>query len=131
MSNRDERASTVGLITQALSQMALLFQTELRLVRAEMSEKFSQVLGRAGLVAIGGAFALVALIFVLQSVVSWLEVAGLADEWGYLLVGLLLAVVGAVLLARGINALKETSVVPGRTLHQVRADVATLKEHIQ
>jgi len=131
MTNQNDRSSTIRLVTDALSQIALLFQTELRLVRAELSEKLSQILGKAGMVAIGGIFALVALIFLLQSVVSWLEVAGLADEWGYLLVGLVLAIIAAVLLVKGINALKETSVVPDRAVHQVRADVATIKEHIQ
>jgi hypothetical protein len=131
MSDRDERPSTIALITDALSQTALLFQTEMRLVRAELSEKLGHLLGRIGAVAIGGLFALVALIFLLQSVVSWLEVAGLSDEWGYLLVGLALGVLAAVLLVKGINALKETSIVPDRAVHQVRADVATIKEHIQ
>ena len=103
----------------------------MRLVRAELSEKLSQVLGHAAMVGAGFVFILAALIFLLQSVVSWLEVAGLPDEWGYLLVGLVVGIVGAVLLTKGIKALKETSVVPDRAVNQVRADLATVKEHIQ
>jgi hypothetical protein len=80
----------------------------------------------AGLVCV-----LAGLLFILQSVVSWLEVAGLPDEWGYLLVGLAVGIIGAVLLGKGINALKESSVVPDRAVSQVRADLATVKEHIQ
>jgi hypothetical protein len=79
----------------------------------------------------GLVFLLAALIFLLQSVVSWLEVAGLPDEWGYLLVGLAVGIAGAVLLNKGIKALKETSVVPDRAVNQVRADLATVKEHMQ
>ena len=131
MSARDDARSTIGLVTDALSQIALLFQTEIRLVRAELSEKLSQVLGHAAMVGAGLVFVLAALIFLLQSVVSWLEVAGLPDEWGYLLVGLVVGGVGAALLTKGINALKETSVVPDRAVNQVRADLATVKEHIQ
>jgi uncharacterized membrane protein YqjE len=131
MSARDDARSTIGLFTDALSQIALLFQTEMRLVRAELSEKLNQVVGHAAMVGAGLVFVLAALIFLLQSVVSWLEVAGLPDEWGYLLVGLVVGGVGAALLAKGINALKETSVVPDRAVNQVRADLATVKEHIQ
>ena len=131
MSARDDARSTIGLFTDALSQIALLFQTEMRLVRVELSEKLSQVLGHAAMVGAGLVFVLAALIFLLQSVVSWLEVAGLPDEWGYLLVGLVVGGVGAALLTKGINALKETSVVPDRAVNQVRADLATVKEHIQ
>ena len=131
MSQRDDARSTIGLVTDALSQIALLFQTEMRLVRAELSEKLSQVLGHAAMVGAGLVFMLAALIFLLQSIVSWLEVAGLPDEWGYLLVGLAVGAVGAVLLTTGIKALKETSVVPDRAVNQVRADLATVKEHIQ
>jgi uncharacterized membrane protein YqjE len=131
MSARDDARSTIGLFTDALSQIALLFQTEMRLVRAELSEKLNQILGHAAMVGAGLVFVLAALIFLLQSVVSWLEVAGLPDEWGYLLVGLVVGGVGAALLTKGINALKETSVVPDRAVNQVRADLATVKEHIQ
>ncbi|HET7715876.1 MAG TPA: phage holin family protein [Bauldia sp.] len=131
MNERANTRSTIGLFTDALSQIALLFQTEMRLVRAELSEKLNQVLGHAATVGVGLVFVLAALILLLQSVVSWLEVAGLPDEWGYLLVGLAVAAIGAVLLTKGINALKETSVVPDRAVNQVRADLATVKEHIQ
>ena len=131
MSARDDERSTLGLFTDALSQIALLFQTEMRLVRAELSEKLNLVLGHVAMVGAGLVFVLAGLIFLLQSVVSWLEVAGLPDEWGYLLVGLVVGGVGAALLTKGINALKETSVVPDRAVNQVRADLATVKEHIQ
>ena len=76
-----------------------------------------QVLGHAAMVGAGLVFVLAALIFLLQSVVSWLEVAGLPDEWGYLLVGLVVGGGGAALLTKGINALKETSVVPDRAVN--------------
>jgi hypothetical protein len=131
MSTPHDARSTIGLFTDALSQIALLFQTEMRLVRAELSEKLSQIAGHAAMIGAGFVLLLAALIFLLQSVVSWLEVAGLPDEWGYLLVGLAVGVAGAVFLSKGVNSIKETSVVPDRAVNQVRADIATVKEHIQ
>jgi hypothetical protein len=131
MKTNPESRSTIGLVTDALSQVALLFQTELRLVRAEFREKFAEVMGNAAFVGAGLVFLLTALIFVLQSLVSWLEVAGLPDEWGYLVVGLAAGILGAVLLSKGVKSIQQINVVPERTVEQVRADIGTVKEHVQ
>lgn len=131
MSGPSDARSTVSLFTDALSQIALLFQTELRLVRAELSEKLTTVLGHATVVGMGLALLLAALILLLHAAVRWLEILGMPNEWGYLLVGLAVGVIGAVLAAGGLHSLKQTNVVPDRTVNQMRADFATVKEHIQ
>lgn len=131
MSEREENRSTLSLLADAASQIALLLQTELRLVRAEFGEKLNRVLSHAAVVGMGLVFVLAGVIFLLQSLVSWLEVAGLPNEWGYLLVGLVVGIAGSVLLTKGISAIRETSVVPDRAVNQVREDFATVREHIQ
>jgi len=47
-----------------------------------------------------------------------------------LLVGILAAAGGGLLLSRGIQTIKTTNLVPDRSIDQIRADVATVKEHI-
>jgi len=41
-----------------------------------------------------------------------------------------IAGIAAVLVIKGINDLKGTKLVPDRTIQQVRADFATVKEHV-
>jgi hypothetical protein len=66
----------------------------------------------------------------LHAIVRWLAVAGLPDQWGYLLVGLIAGGAGIAVLMSGINRIKETNLVPDRTIRQARDDFATVKEHV-
>ena len=122
--------STVQLITDAMNEFATLFQTEIHLVRVELSEKVSRLAGGGTMIAAGAIAAIVALILLLQDAVKWLVVAGVPEEWGLLLVGVLVGIIGAALLMKGINDAKTTNLLPERTMHQVRADVAIVKEHV-
>ena len=89
-----------------------------------------KILKMVALIGAGAIAAIVALVFLLQDAVKWLVVAGLPEEWGLLLVGVLVAIIAAVLLLKGISDAKTTNLLPKRTMHQVRADIATVKEHV-
>ena len=130
MAQRHPDRSIVGLIADVISDLANLFQTELRLVRVEMNEKFHRLVSGGILIGAGAVAMLAALIILLFAIVRWLEVAGVPQEWGLLIVGLAVAVVGIALLLKGINNFKRTSLVPNRTLHQMRADVSAVREHV-
>jgi len=130
VAQRHPDRSIVGLIADVISDLANLFQTELRLVRVEMNEKFQRLVGGGILIAAGAVAMLAALIVLLFAIVRWLEVAGVPQEWGLLIVGVAVAVLGIALLAKGINNFKRTSLVPNRTLHQMRADVSAVREHV-
>jgi uncharacterized membrane protein YqjE len=127
---QDERHSVVDLMTRVLEEIVHLFQTEIRLVRAEFNEKVGRLAN--GGVFIGAAVVLIlgGFILFLLAVVQFLVVAGLPEEWGLLLVGILAAAGGGLLLSRGIQTIKTTNLVPDRSIDQIRADVATVKEHI-
>lgn len=130
MAMQDERHSVVDLMTRVLEEIVHLFQTEIRLVRAEFNEKVGRLAN--GGVFIGAAVVLIlgGFILFLLAVVQFLVVAGLPEEWGLLLVGILAAAGGGLLLSRGIQTIKTTNLVPDRSIDQIRADVATVKEHI-
>ena len=130
MAQRYPDRSIAGLIADVISDLANLFQTELRLVRVEMNEKFQRLVGGGILIGAGAVAMLAALIVLLFAIVRWLEVAGVPQEWGLLIVGVAVAVIGIALLAKGINNFKRTSLVPNRTLHQMRADVSAVREHV-
>ena len=127
---QEPNRSLVQLITDAMNEFANLFQTEIRLVRVELSEKLNRFAGSGAMIGAGAVAAIVALILLLQAAVKWLAIAGLLEEWGLLLLGFLVGVIGIVLLVKGINDAKATSLLPERTISQVRADIATVKEHV-
>jgi hypothetical protein len=130
MSARQSTRPLTSLFTDTISELTNLFQTEIRLVRAEMNEKFSRLANSGVLIAAGAIVMLPAVFILLLAIVRWLAVAGLPEHWGLLLVGLAVAGLGAALLMKGINNLKGTALVPRRTIEQVRQDFAVAKEQV-
>ena len=130
MVQRDDKRTIVNLITDVIGDAAHLFQTEIRLIRTEINEKISRLANGGTLVAIGAVAGLAAAFLLLQAIVRWLAVAGLPDQWGYLLVGLVVAGIAGALLLKGVNNIKSTNLMPDRTLDQLKADFATVKEHV-
>jgi len=119
-----------ALFTDVVSEVTHLFQTEMRLVRAEMNEKVSRVANSGVLIGAGAVIMVPAVFILLLAIVRWLAVAGLPEQWGLTIVGAVIAIVGAALLMKGINNLKGPALVPDRTMRQVRADVSLAKEHV-
>ena len=130
MAHTNPDRSLIELFTVVIREVTLLFQTEMRLLRAEINDKVNRVTGSAMMIVAGTVALLAALFLLLQDVVRWLAVAGLPDQWGYLLVGLVVTAIGAALLMSGINKIKQTKLVPDRTIQQARDDFATVKEHM-
>jgi len=127
---QETNRSLVQLITDVMNEFATLFQTEIQLVRVELSEKASRLAGSGTMIGAGAIAAVVALVLLLQAVVKWLAIAGIPEEWGLLLVGVIVAALGVALLMKGINDAKTTRLFPERTMHHVRADIVTVKEHV-
>src|SRR6476659_1612202 len=109
MANIDEKRSIFNLVADVVDDAAHLFQSELRLIRAEIDEKLGLVANAGGMLVAGGIAALAAFLLLLQAAVRWLVIAGLPDQWGYLLVGIVVTIVAAALLIKGINNLTSTS----------------------
>ena len=130
MSTQDDRQSVIGLMTRVFEEVVHLFQTEIRLVRAELNEKAGQLASGGALVGSAIVLMIGGLVLLLLAIVRWLAIAGLPEEWGLLLIGLLAAAGGGLLLSRGIQAITSTNLVPDRSIDHFRADVATVKEHI-
>ena len=131
MATQESTRPLASLFTDTVSELTNLFQTEIRLVRAEVNEKLSRAASGGALIAAGAIVMVPAVFILLLAVVRWLEVAGLPDEWGFLLVGLVIAGLGVALLMIGLNNLKGSALLPHRTIEQVRADVAVAKEQVK
>jgi hypothetical protein len=117
-----------SLLNRAASEVSYLVQTELRLARTEISDKIGKVATGGAHVGAGAVLALAGLIILLLAIVRWLEIAGLPSEWGLLLVGGGVVLLGVVLLRRGTRNMKGSNLVPQRTLDQLRADLSAIKE---
>jgi uncharacterized membrane protein YqjE len=119
-----------ALLTQIVSDLSFLLQTEIRLAKAELSDKASQVANGGIFIGIGAVSLLAGLFILLMAAVRWLEVAGLADRWGYLLVGVVAVGIGVALALKGVNSFKPSALVPDRTVEQLKADYTVAKEHV-
>jgi hypothetical protein len=117
-----------SLLSRAASEVSYLVQTELRLARTEMSDKLGKVATGSAHVGAGAVLALAGLILLLFAIVRWLEIAGLPREWGLLLVGSGVVLLGVMLLRRGTRSMKASNLVPQRTLDQLKADLLAIKE---
>lgn len=129
MAVRERPITTV--FTEVVTELTALVQTEFRLARAELNEKLDRVANSGIAIGAGAICALAGLFVLLLAIVEWLAVAGLPHQWGLLIVGGLVLVIGAVLLMRGINNLKGSALMPQRTVRQVRQDLSVAKEQVR
>lgn len=128
MSHNPNDRSLAGLVTDALSQISTLFQTEVRLARTELAEKAERVVAGLGAIVGGAIFTLAALIIGLQGIVAWMVAYGFSPQLAALIVTVATGAVGAVMLTGGIAALKGDSLTPNRTIRQLQRDAAVAKE---
>jgi len=117
-----------SLITLVINEITHLLQTEFRLARTEVNEKITQLSSGGILLGAGAVILLPGLTLLGFAIAYWLSVAGLLMEWAFTAVAVVVLLIGGGLLMAGINALRASSLVPERTLDQVRADFSIAKE---
>ena len=131
MAYHEEKRTIANLFTDVIAETTELFQAEIHLIRTEIRQSVSRVANSGTLIGAGVIAALAALFLLLQAVVAWLAIAGLPEQWGYTIVGVLVGAAAAGLLINGINNLTAAKIMPERTIEQLKADFATVKEHVQ
>src|SRR5512139_2686148 len=110
-------------LSDVVADLADLLQKEIGLARAEMSAKLSIKLRAGAWISVAAGLRIV------QALVFGLAAAtGLALHWSCLIVAALLGVVAGVAYGRG-KADAEEELTPNRTIHQIKEDLATAKEH--
>jgi len=128
VANRDSEHTVTALLVSVVNEITHLFQTELRLARAEVREKVGAITNAAALIGAGAVILLPGLVVLLLAIVRWLVVAGMAEEWSLTLVGIVVLAIGAALAIVGINAIRKAPLVPERTIRDVQADFSIAKE---
>ncbi|WP_279480675.1 phage holin family protein [Aureimonas sp. SK2] len=118
------------LLGDLLREATELFRTEGKLIRAEISDKITQLQVGGGSIAAGGICLLVALIVLAQAlVIALAHVVGAG--WSALIVGVVIAIIGVMLLAKGKKDLEVVNLAPDRTLDQLQKDSRMVKEQVR
>ena len=130
MMHADDR-SLKDLFADLSNSITTLFRKEIQLLRAETSEKVTQVGVALGSIAGGAILALAALIVLLQALVIGLTEVGVPAGWASLIVGLIVAVIAYVLIHKGTSDLKASHLAPSRTLDSLKRDAQVAKEQVQ
>ena len=120
-----------GLLGDALSQFAKLFQNEVDLAKAELGEKAQQVGGAMGYIAAGAILVIPALVMALFALSAALIEAGWSHPISYLASAVIAAVLAGVLFAVGINRLDARHLAPRETMRQLEKDKDTVKEMVR
>lgn len=126
MQGRDDR-SLGELFAELAQETSTLVRHEMMLAKAEMSQKASRAGKHAGVLAAGGAVAYAGLLAILAGVIFLLnEVMPL---WvAAVLVGIVAAVVGYLLVRRGLDALKREDFAPRQTMQTLKEDQQWAKD---
>ena len=141
MSQTTDTRTVPQLLSDLARELTTLFRKEGQLIRAELSEKTSQLAVGLGEAAAGAICLLVALNVLAGALVVAIarigaEAAdpaipdtGIGLGWASLIVGVLLAAVGAFLLKRA--AANMSHLTPERSVNQVSQDASLVKEQVR
>jgi amino acid transporter len=121
--SKDER-SIGELFGDLARETSTLVRQEVQLAKTEMTEKVTQAGKNVGFLVAGGAVAYAGFLALLAAIAIGLGQLGLPWWIATLLVALVVGAVGAFLVMRGLNALKQANMAPERT-------IATLKEDVE
>jgi uncharacterized membrane protein YqjE len=129
MADINER-STTSLVGDLVNQVTELVRKELQLFRAEVDDKGTQVVVALGSIVAGLVIIIAALNVLSAALVAALTNAGIPAAWSAVIVGVVLAIVAAVLANRGMNKLKAQSLAPQRTARAASRDAHMVREKI-
>jgi uncharacterized membrane protein YqjE len=124
-------ASIPNLFADVLSQATNLFRTEVRLAKAELSEKVSASVRALAYVVAGAVLLIGALYLFLLWLVELLVRFGMPEHWATLLVAVVAAVGGFVVMRMGMSDLTASNIVPSRTVHSLEKDAEVAKETVR
>ena len=122
---RSARASDKGvadLASDALKDIATLLQTELQLLRAEISEKLTFTALSAALIGAGALLLIATVVLLLEAAVTGLVAYGYSWPVATLIVAAVTLLTGAGLVWFGLNRLNLARLVPSKTLDQLQKD---------
>jgi hypothetical protein len=130
----DHRVADTRSVPELLADLArsvpALVRQEAQLLRSELSDKVGQIEIGLGSIVAGAILLFAALLILLQAIVIALtEIMG--PGWAALIVGIAAGAIGAVLLKKGADQMKASSLMPERTTRQLKQDAELAKEQVR
>lgn len=120
---------TGSLLSDAVNQLTRLVRGEVALAKAEVAQNVRNAGIGIGMLVVAVVLALVALNVLAVALVGLLA-TWIGPGWAALIVGLVILAVAALLVFRGLAALKPENLAPSRTVKNVQADAQTIKETV-
>lgn len=124
----DPNKSAGSLLGDALGHISSLVRSEVDLARAEIDENLKSAGVAIGLIVGAVVVALTALNVLSAALVAGLAEAGIPGGWAALIVGVVFAIIAYLMLNKGTNDLKLSSLAPTRTARNVKRDAQAVKE---
>ena len=119
---RSSEKGVVDLAGEALKDIAVLLQTELQLLRAEISEKLTFTALSAALIVAGALLLAATIVLLLQAAIAGLVAYGVTMPVAILFIAACSFLVGAALIWLGVYRLSLNRLAPSRTFDQLQKD---------
>ena len=125
---RPEGASLGDILASVIGDLQGLVRGEIKLARAEMDQKIDTVLVSAIWLLGGALVAFAGLVVLLQAAAAALALV--LPAWAaFLIVGIVIIVVGALVARSGLSGLSLKTLTPNRTASSIGKDIQVVKEH--
>lgn len=119
-----------SLFTELTRETASLFRQEIRLAKAELSDKARQAGRGAAEIAIGGVLLFVALLALAATAV--LALMNVVQPWlAALIVAVVVGLIGIVVLSKGLSNVRSGNLAPKRTIDSLRDNTRWAKEQLR
>ena len=115
------------LFSDLSQQTSELIRQEMRLAKAELSEKLSDVGKHAMMIGAAIAFGLAAVVAVAATVTLLLVAAGVQPWLAALITAVVMAAIAYVMAQSGISGLRAKSIAPVETMHSLKETTQWLK----
>lgn len=115
--------SVVDLAGDVLADMASLLQTELQLLRAEISEKINFTAVSGALIAAGALLLMTTIVLLTQAAVAGLVEYGIPWPAAILIVAAATGILGGACVWLGLNRLSLERLAPSKTLGELQKDI--------
>ncbi|MGB6349346.1 MAG: phage holin family protein [Pseudolabrys sp.] len=130
---RPGRPSDKGVINLAgdvLRDIVALLHAELRLLRAEISEKLRLTALSAALIGAGALLLAATIVLLLQAAIAALVAYGIAWPLAILIVATAALLLGVGLIWFGVNNFRLNRLAPSKTLNQLEKDTTVVKHEV-